>query len=199
MCIRDRNLVLGIRYGAAMVFIIYAITCFYSRSKARFAVFSCLSLLMHFSMIFILICFLGSRYIKIKKIYIIPLVFIFYFLSSFVLRSVLPGISFMGVGDYAMGGYVDGVWSEIPTDTNTLILAYLSRGLGILALFFYPHLDVYKRQPIDLNTDEKICIIKIEEVTDNGFIVKLLSKDGARDYDNKHFPLFINRPYWNFL
>ena len=44
----------------------------------------------------------------------------------------------MGVGDYAMGGYVDGVWSEIPTDTNTLILAYLSRGLGILfALFFY--------------------------------------------------------------
>ncbi|HBV0018962.1 TPA: hypothetical protein L4R22_004460, partial [Escherichia coli] len=45
--------------------------------------------------------------------------------------------SFMGVGDYAMGGYVDGVWSEIPTDTNTLILAYLSRGLGILALFFY--------------------------------------------------------------
>ncbi|HBU9793843.1 TPA: EpsG family protein [Klebsiella pneumoniae] len=131
------NLVLGIRYGAAMVFIIYAITCFYSRSKARFAVFSCLSLLMHFSMIFILICFLGSRYIKIKKNYIIPLVFIFYFLSSFVLRSVLPGISFMGVGDYAMGGYVDGVWSEIPTDTNTLILAYLSRGLGILALFFY--------------------------------------------------------------
>ncbi|HDS6015498.1 TPA: hypothetical protein QHX00_005721 [Klebsiella variicola] len=43
----------------------------------------------------------------------------------------------MGVGDYAMGGYVDGVWSEIPTDTNTLILAYLSRGLGIIALFFY--------------------------------------------------------------
>lgn len=42
--------------------------------------------------------------------------------------------------------------------------------------------------PIDLNTDEKICIIKIEEVTDNGFIVKLLSKDGARDYDINLLP-----------
>ena len=29
---------------------------------------------------------------------------------------------------------------------------------------------------------------KIEEVTDNGFIVKLLFKDGARDYDINLLP-----------
>lgn len=131
------NLILGIRYGMSMVLMIYAVTCYANRSKFRFFIFSMLSLFMHFSMIFIFIAFIASRYVKIKKIHIIPLSLLFYFLSSFVLRNILPNISFMGVGDYAMGGYVDGVWSEVPTDINTLILAYLSRGLGIVALFFY--------------------------------------------------------------
>ena len=42
--------------------------------------------------------------------------------------------------------------------------------------------------PIDLNTGEQLCIVKIEEITDNGFIVKLSSKDGTGDYDINLLP-----------
>ena len=62
---------------------------FFIHEKVRFAVFFMFIAINAFSMIFILICFLVVDTSKLKNLYY-SMVFIFYFLSSFVLRSVLP-------------------------------------------------------------------------------------------------------------
>lgn len=131
------NLVLGIRYGTALVFMIYAVTCYFSRSKLRCGIFIVLSLLMHFSMSFVFLAFMTSIIIKIEKKYVLPLSIFFWLLSSVALRSILPSISFMGIGDYAMGGYVDGSYSATPDDSNTIAVALITRILGIASLIFY--------------------------------------------------------------
>lgn len=131
------NLVLGIRYGASLVFMIYAVTCYYSRSKLRCGVFFTLAVLMHFSMMFVLLIFLASLVVKVEKKYILPLSIFFWLLSAVALRSILPSIAFMGIGDYAMGGYVDGSFSATPNDSNTIVVAFITRLLGLGSLVFY--------------------------------------------------------------
>ncbi|MDR6295891.1 MAG: EpsG family protein [Pantoea dispersa] len=131
------NLVLGIRYGTALVFIIYAMTSYYSRSKLRCGVFIVLSLLMHFSMSFVLLAFLASLAVKVEKKYVLPLSIFFWLLSSVALRSILPNIGFMGIGAYVMGGYVDGSYSATPDDSNTIFVALITRSLGFASFVFY--------------------------------------------------------------
>ncbi len=131
------NLVLGIRYGTAFVFVIYAITCYFSQRKLKCWCFLTLSLLMHFSMVFILAIFVVSRYVKIKKNHVIILSTVFFILSASALRWVLPKFTFMGIGDYALTGYVEGSWSAVPDDKNTLIVAILSRLLSFILFIFY--------------------------------------------------------------
>ncbi|WP_416414065.1 EpsG family protein [Pantoea sp. App145] len=131
------NLVLGIRYGTSLVFMIYAVTSYYSRGKIRCGLFVALSILMHFSMAFVLLVFLGSLFVRVEKKFVIPLSIFFGLLSAVALRSILPSISFMGVGDYAMGGYVDGSFSSSPNDSNTIVVALITRLLGFASLIFY--------------------------------------------------------------
>ena len=131
------NLVLGIRYGTALVFIIYAVTCYFSRSKLRCGVFVLLALLMHFSMVFVFLVFVASLFFKVEKKFVLPLSIFFWLLSSVALRSILPSIAFMGIGDYAMGGYVDGSFSAVPNDSNTIMVAIITRSLGLASFAFY--------------------------------------------------------------
>ena len=142
------NYSLGLRYGLAIATIVFAVTsyCRGARIKGGIAMFIAASI--HFSMLYIILCFILSRFFKINKKLIIPLSIIAFFLSSILLPLLLSQINFMGIGKYAISGYVESGWANASDNLNTLAVSTIRNllQLGVFVLFlkdrsYYKEID----------------------------------------------------------
>ena len=148
------NFSLGLRFGLSIAMSVFGITTFYSGSRLKGVLFLILAVTVHFSMIFVLLCFICCRFVNIKKIYVIPLSFLCFVFSSTVLVFILNQLSFLSIANYALSGYVDSDWANASTNINTLGVFIVRNSLqfGMLFLFI---LD--KKIPKDIQ--RFICFI----------------------------------------
>ncbi|HHT0472644.1 TPA: EpsG family protein [Klebsiella michiganensis] len=130
------NWAAGIRYGMAMIWMVAGVVYYIYNSRKVGIVLICMSIFMHFSMLFFLpVIILNNLYqIKNKKI-IIPVCIFFYLLSTAVLPLVLSSINFWGIADHS-SIYVDGMYARQNSNYNALFLSmivYLFFGVLLLS------------------------------------------------------------------
>lgn len=131
------NYSLGLRFGLAIATVSYAITTYCRGAKVKGSISLFLSITIHFSMIYIVACFILSRFVYINKRFVIPLSIISFSLSSMILPLILSNISFMGIGSYAMSGYVESGWANASDNLNTWGVSFVRNilQLGVFILF----------------------------------------------------------------
>lgn len=140
------NFSLGLRFGLSIAISVFAITTYFSGSKKKGLIFLFLAITVHFSMVYVALCFIASRFINIRKKYIIPLSLLCYLFSASLLPFILSQFSFLSIANYALSGYVESDWANASTNLNTLGVFLVRNFLqfGILVLFLLDKRDCGK-------------------------------------------------------
>jgi len=139
---------LGLRFGLAIAIIVYGITTYFSGEKKKGLFAMVVAITVHFSMLLVVLCFIGSHFIKLSKKSVIPLSILSFLISATVLPYVLNQFSFLGIAQYALSGYVESGWADASSNIKTLGV-FMVRNLlqfGVFFLFMldkktYPKLD----------------------------------------------------------
>ncbi|WKX27172.1 EpsG family protein [Tatumella ptyseos] len=131
------NFSLGLRFGLAIAMTVYGITTYYSGKKKKGLLALIIALTVHFSMLFVFLCFILSRFIKINKKQILLFSILSYFFSATFLPFILNQFSFLSIAQYALEGYVESDWANASQNLNTLGVFLLRNllQLGVLFLF----------------------------------------------------------------
>lgn len=115
---------LGLRFGLAVALTLRACTSGLACNKnTRAYVLFVLSCLTHFSMIFVFMIYIASKFVRIKSYLVIPFSIICAVFGGAILPFILSRFNLLGLSEYVTTGYVDGNLANSSTNTNAIIIS----------------------------------------------------------------------------
>lgn len=130
---------LGLRFGLAVSLALRASTVgLVNRKKGSSYFLFILSCLTHFSMFFVFMIFLSSKFIKIKRHFVVPFSIVCAIFGGAVLPFVLSKFNLLGLSEYVTKGYVDGSLADSSSNMNAILISLYNYLL--IFVFGYYHL-----------------------------------------------------------
>ncbi len=129
---------LGLRFGLAVAFSLRACTLnLERRSYLKSYILFFMACITHFSMLFVLMTFLLSKFVRVKNYLVIPFSLLCAIFGGAILPFILSKFNILGISEYVTKGYVDGSLADSSSNTNAIIIACYNYLIIFILAFFH--------------------------------------------------------------